>query len=185
MDAAIAPWQLAAGNTGGGRMTRHRTRRRGRMIAAAAMVVAAAWSADTASAETRSAVPNYRVVVTLSPAAAREMATKREEIIVSASYYGEPTKTAKKEADEMGQIDLGGEDVRLGSAGGTAAMVGKGFRAARIVHVVGREAHLNLNVYSARRSGPDNLLDCDFFDDTVKLAESKPIAIHCKLIGEN
>ena len=43
---------------------------------------------------------------------------------------------------------------------------------------------VNVNVYSARRSGPDNILDCDFFDDALTLAQQASLTLHCKLIGE-
>ena len=44
---------------------------------------------------------------------------------------------------------------------------------------------VNVNVFSSRRSGPDNLLDCDFFQGTVAAARRAPIRLACKLIGES
>ncbi len=41
-----------------------------------------------------------------------------------------------------------------------------------------------VNVFSGRHSSPDNLLDCDFFQDKITVAARAPIPIHCKLIGE-
>jgi hypothetical protein len=43
---------------------------------------------------------------------------------------------------------------------------------------------VNVNVYSARRSGPDNILDCAFFQDTVAVARQRSVKLACKLIGE-
>jgi hypothetical protein len=43
---------------------------------------------------------------------------------------------------------------------------------------------VNVNIYSARRSGPDNILDCDFFDDSLTVAQQAPLTLHCRLIGE-
>lgn len=128
--------------------------------------------------------PRYTVVVTLSAKAAAKLTALREGVVVAAVYYGEPTKAAAKQADEVGQIDLGHEDVALPAAGGAASFVGRGFQAARLGWVVGGAAQININVFSARKSGPDNLLDCDLFEDAVTVAEAKPIAIACKLIGE-
>ncbi len=47
----------------------------------------------------------------------------------------------------------------------------------------GKETVL-INVYSGRRSNANNLLECDMFEDDVKLAEANGIHIGCKLIGE-
>lgn len=150
-------------------------------------VTAAVWliaAGGAAEAQAPTAAPRWEVSVTLSPAAAKKLAAGKEEIVLSAAYYGEPTKAAAKKADEIGQIDLGQEELRLGSAGGRVVFVGKGFKADRLGWVVGREARVNLNVYSARKSSPDNLLDCELFEDTMAVAQAKPVAIACKLIGE-
>lgn len=149
-------------------------------------VTAAVWlGAIGGAAEAQTpAAPRWQVSVTLSPKAAEKLAAGKEEIIAAAYYYGEPTKAAAKKADEIGQIDLGQEELRLGSAGGTVVFVGKGFKADRLGWVVGREARINLNVYSARKSSPDNLLACDLFEDTVAVATAKPVVVACKLIGE-
>lgn len=41
---------------------------------------------------------------------------------------------------------------------------------------------VNVNVFSARRSGPNNILACDFFDGNLLDARRHPIAIHCSWI---
>ena len=43
---------------------------------------------------------------------------------------------------------------------------------------------LNVNIYSARRSGPDNILNCDFFDGNLRDTLHKPLVLHCALISE-
>ena len=43
---------------------------------------------------------------------------------------------------------------------------------------------LNVNVYSARHTGPDNILNCDSFDGILQEAVHKPLALHCSLITE-
>lgn len=50
--------------------------------------------------------------------------------------------------------------------------------------LAGGKVMVDVNVYSARRGGPDNILDCDFFDDALTLAQQAPLTLHCKLIGE-
>lgn len=150
----------------------------------AAAAVAAALMGGVAEAQTKAPAPNFAIAVTLSPAAAKKLAGLKEAITVAAYYYGEPTKAAAKKADEIGQIDLGSEEIRLGSGGGTATFVGKGFKADRLGWVVGREGRVNINVYTARLVHPDNLLDCGLFEDTLTVAQGKVIPMTCKLIGE-
>ena len=43
---------------------------------------------------------------------------------------------------------------------------------------------LNVNVYSARRTNPDNILSCDFFDGKLSSAVRKTPTLHCTLIEE-
>lgn len=149
-----------------------------------AMAVAAMIGSGAALAQSKGPGPNFSIAVTLSPAAAKRVGGLKEAITVSASYYGEPTKAAAKKADEIGQIDLGGEDQRLGSAGGTATFSGKGFKAERLGWVVRGEGQVNVNVFTARLVHPDNLLDCGLFEDSLAAAAGRTIPITCKLIGE-
>ena len=44
--------------------------------------------------------------------------------------------------------------------------------------------YMNVNVFSARWTDEDNLLDCEFLDDVVAKLAAMPQTIHCKLIGE-
>ncbi len=42
-----------------------------------------------------------------------------------------------------------------------------------------------INVYTARKTTQDNLIDCGIFEDTLAKAQaSQPIPIACKMIGE-
>src|SRR5690606_13529748 len=50
--------------------------------------------------------PSTQPSVTLSKKAAAKLAAEKEGIVVYASYYGDPKKSAEKHADEVGQIDL-------------------------------------------------------------------------------
>jgi len=43
---------------------------------------------------------------------------------------------------------------------------------------------LLINLYSGRKSSPDNLLDCGIYEGPLKAVEGKNIPIACKLIGE-
>jgi hypothetical protein len=127
----------------------------------------------------------FVVDVTLSTKAAARLAELGESIELSAYWYGEATKAARRQADEVGQITLGDEKHQISGSGGRAVFSGASFDRRRLRLVTGGRALMNLNVYTARRRHPDNLLSCDLFDDDMALAAAKPIAIHCKLIEEH
>jgi hypothetical protein len=41
-----------------------------------------------------------------------------------------------------------------------------------------------INVYSGRKSSPDNLLDCGIYEGALSAVQGQSIPISCKLIGE-
>ena len=125
----------------------------------------------------------FTVQIILSPAAAQRLATAKETIMVSAFYYGVPRLSAPAgAADEMGQVHLGNQDIELHGAG-NAVFDGHVVDQKRLAFVDG-DPQVNVNVYSGRRSSERNVLNCDFFEDAIQLAQAKPIAIHCGLLGE-
>ena len=126
----------------------------------------------------------FSVHISLSRKAAARLAATSEAIIVSASYSGNPIPAAEKEADEIGQIDLGIENVETPGKGGTVYVTGTKINRDHLRWLKG-PVLLNLNVYSARRGGPDNILACDFFDGKLEHAVRKPLSLHCSLIAEN
>jgi hypothetical protein len=126
--------------------------------------------------------PRFTVTVILSAKAAEKLAAARESINAAAYYSGQPTRAAMRRAVD-GEIDLGREDVPLPGTGGAAAFVGKGYKADRLKFVSG-PTRLLVNVFSARRALPDNLLACGIFEGTLDEAAAGPVAIKCGLIGE-
>jgi hypothetical protein len=126
----------------------------------------------------------FRIDLSLSAKAASELARLHEGIVVAASYYGEPKPAFAKKANEVGQIDLGGEEITVESTVASVDVTGKTFESGHVKWLADGKVMVNVNVYSARRSGPDNILDCDFFDDALALAQQAPLKLYCKLIGE-
>lgn len=133
-------------------------------------------------------VPKYSVALTLSPAAVAKLTKLKEQVTVSAHYYGMPTEAAEKKKipNEIGEIDLGDEEITrpLAEARAVFGFVGKGFDTKKTKWIHAGTSGILINVYSARRAVDDNILDCGLYQDTVELAMSKPIEIACKLIGE-
>jgi hypothetical protein len=128
---------------------------------------------------------SFSVNVSMSAPAEAKLNALKERIVVSVLWYGKPTKAARKHADEMGQIDLGTEQVRLPASGGRAEITGRSVQVKHIGWVENRAVQVNVNVSSARLSGSNNFLDCGVFEDTVVVARSKLVHMVCKLIGEH
>ena len=126
----------------------------------------------------------FAVHVTLSPKAAAKLSRLRETITISASYFGDPAPRAQSHTDEVGQIDLGRQQIEISGAGGAGVIDGHRLRRARLAWLAKPQPQVNVNVYSSRHSGPDNLLDCAFFQDLVAVARRRPMELSCKLIGE-
>jgi hypothetical protein len=125
----------------------------------------------------------FVVDVTLSPKAAALLHAKNEGIKVSAEYMGDPVAGKEAKASGGGEIELGNEIVTIPGASGRAVITGKNVHASGIPWV--KEFDVNINVFTARRSSPDNLIACDFFQDAVTKAQARPLAISCKLIREH
>lgn len=126
---------------------------------------------------------SIRVDVSLSKAAAAKLAATHEAIGVSASFSGEPTAAGRSAAAEDGQIGFGMVEQSLAKAG-RVRLAPPAFDPARLALITQPEPRVNINVYSARKALPNNVLECDLFEGSLRTALRKPIAVRCKLIGE-
>ena len=148
-------------------------------IGAAALIGLLALSASDGAA------PNYGFTVTiaLSAKAAALLKAKKEAIEVSAEYGGEPIPSKEQFTDPGGQIPLGTEIVTIPGANGHAVFSGKKVEGKRLGWIKGGLL-VNVTPYTARRSGPDNLLDCGNYEGSLAAIQAKPYAFTCKVIGE-
>jgi len=143
---------------------------------------APAEAAAPASVTDANGVPAFKVYVNLSDRARERLAMPPDTIIVAAYYFGDPIPQALAQANQIGQIDLGRSQVDLRTAG-LATFDGSAMEPAKLSLLQG-PPQVNINVYSGRRSSADNLLDCDFFQDTLAVAAVSQINLYCKLISE-
>lgn len=133
----------------------------------------------------------FNVDVVLSPRAAATLAANKEAITLYVEYFGDPKPDALKHANEIGQIDVqrrrgpvDDELVALPGTGGLAHISGVNIDPHRLAWVEG-PLKVNVNVASARKSGPDNLLACDFIEATVaEVQKHSPVRLDCWLIAE-
>lgn len=155
------------------------------MHAAASAAPVAATPRHVASiAPSRQTIPTFKVEVTLSNTAAQAFAKSGETVIVAASFFADPKPgTAKRDIDEIGQVDLGGRQVELHGAG-TANFDGSAV-ARNKLHLIAGAPQVNINVWSGRHTSQDNLLGCDMFQGSIAAAARKPVQLHCALLTES
>jgi hypothetical protein len=125
----------------------------------------------------------FQVRITLSDKAAVTLKRLNEGVVISASYSGDPKPSAKRHADQIGQIALGIQNVEIPGRPATIIFSGSHLKRGRIAWIRG-PILLNINAYSARHSGPDNILSCDFFDGRLRDTTRRTVPIHCSLITE-
>jgi hypothetical protein len=136
------------------------------------------------SASTTPAISGFSVGVTLSDKAAKTLADRKETIIVAAYFSGNPKPgTPRKYLSDIGQVDLGQATVEI--APGAIAKFGPVKLKQDALNQTDKSGpQLLINVYSGRKSSPDNLLDCGIYEDALMPVQGKTIPIACKLIGE-
>jgi hypothetical protein len=126
----------------------------------------------------------FDLEVSLTPMAAETLGRTDEGIVVSAWWYADPKAGADAHTNPVGLIDIGFEEHELEAMAGTVRIGGAGVDTGALAHI-GGPVMVNVNVYSARRAGPDNVLDCDFFDGPLTNAMARPVALRCGLIEEH
>jgi len=130
---------------------------------------------------------SFDINVTLSEKAAATLAQKHEGIKAFASYSGYPLNIADKLVNEAGLIDVSHQPEwsDVPSKGGLAHITGKSIDPNTLKWVDGA-VMVNVNIVSARKSGPDNILDCDVIDGPIPdVKDRAPITLHCALISEH
>jgi hypothetical protein len=128
--------------------------------------------------------PDFAVAVSLSPKAAARLAKPKETVVVTADFYGDSNGKAPRMENPVGQIVLAPSQKDEIKGAGVARFKGPKYDKNRLADIDANGFQVLINVFSGRHSSPDNLLDCDFFQDKITVAARAPIPIHCKLIGE-
>lgn len=122
----------------------------------------------------------FELSLTFSDRAAAELAGRGEMVTVSAFFSGEPAPGATLPVDEMGQIFIAAEEYTLWPMP-QRVVLGSGLNSPAAAQVV--EPLVNVNVYTARFTDENNLIDCGLVDGPVA-SLTAPQAVHCRLIGE-
>jgi hypothetical protein len=123
--------------------------------------------------------PRITIQLTFDPAALAELVKRGEGVVIRASYAGEPNATSTMPLDEMGQIYLGDETITILPENRTLT-IGTGLGGSAMAMT--DQPRVNVNVYSARFSDDDNLLNCGIVDGPVAGYTGTTQTINCKLI---
>jgi hypothetical protein len=129
-------------------------------------------------------VPGFTVAITYSQKAMDKLVAGKETVIVVGYLYGFPIPgTPKKDVDHIGQIDMGEVKKEI-APGATAIFDSVKLNQPMMKWMDNQGPQMLINVYSGRKSSPDNLLDCGIYEGALSAVQGQSIPISCKLIGE-
>ncbi len=132
-----------------------------------------------AGAGAAKADPSVVIDLVFEPGVAETLVSRGEWVVVRAWYHGEPAD-ASAPVDETGLVYLGEEEATVFPAdqrvalGGAMAAQPRGW----VIEPV-----INVNIYSARFSDDNNLLDCGIIDRPVAALAGHVQKISCGLLG--
>ena len=111
------------------------------------------------------------------------LVASKETVIVAGYLSGFAKTGTPKKLVAQGQVSLG--EVKKEIAPGKTAVFGPiKLDQAMLKWVDPQGPQLLINVYSGRKSSPNNLLDCGIYDGPIQPILGTSIPIACKLIGE-
>ncbi len=118
--------------------------------------------------------------ITFEPSVTKRLIAMGEWVTVSAFYFGDP---ARKDipVDEMGQVYLGSEELRLYPVNQTIRLGGVLDGAPK--EWTG-EPRVNVNVFTSRFVDENNLINCGIVEDAVTVAAASDNLITCTWLGE-
>jgi hypothetical protein len=154
------------------------------LLASVALGAALAQQQSAKPSPPAATVPGFTVTITYSQKAMATLVSGKETVIVVGYLYGFPKQgTPRKYVDEVGQVDMG--EVKDEIAPGAAAAFDRiKLDSAMVKWFDSQGLQLLINVYSGRKSSPNNLLDCGIYEGALKAVQDQSIPISCKLIGE-
>jgi|GEM_PF-913322 len=118
--------------------------------------------------------------ISFDTASTTALQERGEMVVVSVVYTGEPATGNVLPLDEMGMLYLGAESYTVWPLDQTIS-IGSSLGAAPIGNV--NEPLVNVNVYSARLTDDNNLLDCGIVDGPTDAMSKSTQEIACKLLG--
>ena len=128
----------------------------------------------------------FVVNLTLDDVAAAELRASGERVKLIADYYWTPNSGGPShDENEFGYVLGGypiGEEVHEVLGAGRVAFRGSTRRSTRVRSGDG-ETNVLINVVSARRTDPLNILECGVYEGSLTVASTQGIDIHCSMPG--
>lgn len=128
-------------------------------------------------------IPTFEIEVSNSPKVNQMLRSRKETVIVSAMFNGEPLNT--QDRDEIGMMPVLDHNIELTGNNRIARFEGLKFSRKQLGKLADKDINLLINVYSGRKSSQDNLLDCGFMEMKASGFGNKRFVLGCKLIGES
>jgi hypothetical protein len=153
-----------------------------KLVLTAAAALAACGKKPTAevpAADARSYA--YKIELSFSPRTLAKLRELGEKVTVSNFYYGMAAPGAGAKAETMGQVGLGDNAMQVEPVNQIVRVSVSPLDPAKLKDIEG-EPKLLINVFTARKAAPDNLINCGIYDDNLARAEAAPLAIDCDLI---
>ncbi|TWT18645.1 hypothetical protein FQY83_14815 [Luteimonas marina] len=120
---------------------------------------------------------SIRVQVTLTPEAEARLQSASESVSVEVIFAGDPAPDASGQVNELGLLELGKATKELAGSGSLdfpESLIDQ----SRLESIVGQPQVL-VNTRSSGKSTPGNLLRCNFYWETLKVAGQGPVEISC------
>jgi len=154
------------------------------LLASTAFIAAIAQQPSPKPAAPAATVPGFTVNITYSQKAMATLVAGKETVIVAGYLSGAPRKdTPRQYVSDMSEVGLG-EAQREIAPGATATFDHIKLKQSMLKWIDSQGPLLLINVYSGRKSSPNNLLDCGIYEGALKGGQGQIIPISCKLIGE-
>lgn len=127
----------------------------------------------------------FPIDLTFTADALDTLGSRDEEVVVSVSYYADPAADGEQMADDVGRIDLGREEVQVAAEPEIVEITGSQLDVDALQWTEG-DIMVEVSIYSARLSGPDNLISCDIIEGRLAdVTVTPPIELQCSMIEED
>lgn len=123
------------------------------------------------------------ITVNLSPAAKGEFARTGESILLDVVYGGDPTQAGQSRVNELGVVELG--RVKREVKDGEATTLSDDVLNKSLLDMTIGQPQLMVNVTSGKKASPKNVLNCEFYWETLAVAGKNGVTIPCKLLSES
>ncbi len=132
--------------------------------------------------------PSFKIHLTLSEKAEKELKAKNETVLVSVEFIGTPEKKVSEKYkfeyyDENGQVTIGKKTIEKTKEREIEFDNCKISKS--VLELLKNKTYdVRISVVSGRKSSKDNLLSCDFIQQNIEKIKNQNIEINGKLIAE-